>query len=218
MTLTVGSLFSGIGGLELGSAPSVSLRGVEANKAIGHHRNGYLFKLNMPDSMCLSINDDQVFWPVVVLIEIDMMDALSRNERASSFIRSYQSMLCDIASLVGVGMSVIEDVEVSVAEAGSLPSLSLARSAKDATPSPCGVQGTSLVALGGDARWNTHLLHGTPYDMLGGSVFLRYLLLAHPQFDIVTEELFLSERNAVCVFVTHTGIIPYACAKGVMPC
>lgn len=203
-----GSLFSGVGGIDLDS--SVAAPGVEDNPPFADERHSNFFELVVPEGVGFAVGDYQVFGTVVVLIEINVMHELTAGERPVSLSGSNHDMLCYVATLSRIRVRGIKNVVVAVAERGSFSALAFCFGAENPATFPSRVQLAALVAFRRNPGRNAHLLHSSPHDFLSGAVFLSYLLLAHAEFHVIAMELLLSERNAVCVHIAHRGIIPDA--------
>ncbi|KKN15062.1 hypothetical protein LCGC14_0989950 [marine sediment metagenome] len=210
--MRVGSLFSGIGGLDLLST-DVSAARIKSNEPFAHERHGNFFQLGMPECVFLGCADDEVFGAVVVLIEVDVMNHFALGEWAAPLASGYKGMFCDIASSFGIGVIWLKDVVIAVAEGGTFAPLSLGTSHQDSSTLPATISWPPLVTFSCYPRRDAHLLHCSPDDMLGSSVFNGDLSLRHSQGNVAVDQFLLSEGDAVEILIAHAGIITDASAS-----
>ncbi len=212
------SLFSGIGGLDLGSRSEVSPLGIELHKPLAHELNGYLFELGVPNSVLPCIRYCQIIGGVVVLVEVNVMDHFALREWRATLFRCYCDVFGDVSARTSVRMIWHEQIEVPISKRGSLPTLPLRSCRKNATALPRRIGRASLVPLGRHSRWNSHATHGPPHNLLRRAVFSRDFRLSHAARHIVVEEIVLRERNGIGVHIAHGNIVTRHQKNGGVSC
>lgn len=206
--LTFGSLFAGIGGIDL--AASVSALCVEPNFAFSHQLNSYFLKLAMPDCMWAAFANNKILWAIIVLVKVNVMNHLAWLKRPSSSSCCNLNVFSYVSALICVWMLWHQQVEIAVAKFRALSSLLFCLSTQYATTFPKAVFGTLLISLCGNSRLDAHLAHSVPNYLLSCAVFGSYLGLRHSQVAVIVLKLFFSKRNRISVLVAHAGIVLYA--------
>jgi hypothetical protein len=184
--VTFGSLFSGIGGMDLGELRQlVAALAVEGDKATGHQCDGCFLKLKVPVPVGFSVAQGKVLKAVVMFVQVDVVNHLSFAKRPSKMFSHNDDMLSNVAAASGVRMLRDQQVKIAVAESRSLAALPLALCGKNSAASPVGIKRPSLpFTLDGFTGHEPHAIHRSPDDLLCGSITHSNFGLRKPQ-DLV---------------------------------
>ena len=184
MTLTVGSLFSGIGGMDL-LQNTIAAFGVENDKAAPHKLNGNFFQLIVPLGMLSPCGDGKVVRGVVPLVQVDVVHTLVRFKRAARACCCYLDVFGKIPALLRVWM--FGGIDIPVPPVRDVRSFCGPR-LKDTPAAPIVIGRTGLIAGDGAAGWNAHLEHSSPYYLLASAEPIGNLLLRHVLIHVTVEE------------------------------
>lgn len=211
--MTFGSLFSGIGGLDLGESlrQVVTTLTVESNESFSHQHYGRLFKLQMPVTMRFRGAKCQILQSVVMFIEVDVVNHFSFTKRPTKILSHNGNVFRNVTSAASVRMIRHQNVIVAIAKGHSLATLPRSLGGKNTTAFPIGIKRSALpFAFDGFAGGEPHAIHRSPDDFLCGSIANSDFGLSKPQDFVIVSQLLFREWDFVGVLVTHAGIIPNA--------
>lgn len=207
--LSFGSLFAGIVCNYLCYA-TISRFFVENYMTVIHKLNSEFLKLVVPISMLLPVCNRKILNAIIMFVEVDVMNNFPFAEWSSDVFCYYKYMFCDITRTVGVWVRWHQDVVVAISKRSSFATLPLFFSGQNTASTPASVFITALVSLSGYARLYPHLSHSSPHNLLRRPILQSYFGLRHPKDFVIIQKFLFGKRNAVCILITHAGIISNA--------